>query len=57
MGRLIGPKTWDRIVRNSWGFFPPSVTAQKLGVVWVFLFPEFLALNHVFVWKKAENGP
>ena len=29
-GRLIGPKTWDRIVRNSWGFFSPSVTAQKL---------------------------
>ena len=29
-GRLIGPKTWDRIVRNSWGFFSPSMTAQKL---------------------------
>ena len=25
-GRLIGPKTWDRIVRNSLGFFSPSVT-------------------------------
>ena len=35
-GRLIGPKTWDRIVRISWGFFSPSVTAQKLGAVWVF---------------------
>ena len=25
-GHLIGPKTWDRIVRNSLGFFSPSVT-------------------------------
>ena len=30
MGRLIGPKTWDRIVRNSLGFFSPSVTDQKI---------------------------
>ena len=29
-GRLIGPKTWDRIVRNSLGFFSPSVTVQKI---------------------------
>ena len=41
-GRLIGPKTWDRIVRNSLGFFSPSVTVQRnlvgmgcLGVVCV----------------------
>ena len=56
-GRLIGPKTWDRIVRISWGFFPLSETAQNLGAVWVSLFPKFLALNHVFGWKKAGNGP
>ena len=37
-GRLIGPKTWDRIVRNSLGFFSPSVTAPwLLGAVWVWL--------------------
>ena len=37
-GRLIGPKTWDRIVRNSLGFFSPSVTASRLlGAVWVWL--------------------
>ena len=37
-GRLIGPKTWDRIVRNSLGFFSPSVTAPRLlGAVWVWL--------------------
>ena len=29
-GRLIGPKTWDRIVRNSLGFFSPSVTVHKI---------------------------
>ena len=29
-GHLIGPKTWDRIVRNSLGFFSPSVTVQKI---------------------------
>ena len=28
-GRLIGPKTWDLIVRNSLGFFSPSVTVQR----------------------------
>ena len=57
MGRRIGPKTWDRIVRISWGFFPPSETAQNLGAVWVSLIPEFFALNYVFVWKKGGNGP
>ena len=56
-GRLIGPKTWDRIVRIFLGFVEVAVTAQKLGAVWVTLFPEFLALNHVFGWKKAGNGP
>ena len=29
-GRLIGPKTWDRIVRNFLGFFLPSVTVHKM---------------------------
>ena len=29
-GRLIGPKTWDLIIRNSLGFFLPSVTVQKI---------------------------
>ena len=27
--RLIGPKTWDLIVRNSLGFFSPSVIVQR----------------------------
>ena len=29
-GYLIGPKTWDRIIRNSLGFFSPSVTVPKI---------------------------
>ena len=29
-GRLIGLKTWDRIVRNFLGFLLPSVTVQKI---------------------------
>ena len=28
--RLIGPKTWDRIVRNSLGFSVLAVTVQKI---------------------------
>ena len=36
--RLIGPKTWDRIVRNYLGFFSPSVTAPRLlEAVWAWL--------------------
>ena len=36
--RFIGPKAWDRIVRNSFGFFSPSVTAPRLlRAVWVWL--------------------
>ena len=57
-GRLIGPKTWDRIVRNSLGFFSPSVTVQKylmgmgcLSVVCVDLCIERLLGMH---W--AGNG-
>ena len=33
-GRLISPKTWDRIVRYSLGFFSPSMTIQKIQWVW-----------------------
>ena len=29
-GRLIGPITWDRIVRKFLGFFLPSVTVHKI---------------------------
>ena len=51
-GRLIGPKTWDRIIINSLGFFSPSVTAQKNLVesraVWVVL-SVHLCVNHVLV--------
>ena len=36
-GRLIGPKTWDRIVRNYLGFSVLAATAQKnLEGCWVF---------------------
>ena len=29
-GRLIGPKTWDRIVENFWSLFEQSVTMHGL---------------------------
>ena len=55
-GHLIGPKTWNRIVRISWGFFPPSETAQKLGAVWVFLIPEF-CFKSCICMEKGGIGP
>ena len=30
-GRLIGPKTWDRVVRIFFGFLERPVTVQKIS--------------------------
>ena len=52
---MIGPKTWDRIVRIYWGIFSPSVTAQKLGAVWVFLFHQN-GFKSCMCMENAGNG-
>ena len=41
-GRLIGPKTWDRIVGIFLGFSLVAVTAQKIRGCLGLLIPEFL---------------
>ena len=49
MGRLIGPKTWDRIYKifgRKNGVQPRLIWCEK----WVF------GVDHVLVWKKAGNG-
>ena len=52
-GRLIGPKTWDRIVRNFFEIFFMAVTVQKVGG---YLCGNF-ALKCMLDMKKAGNGP
>ena len=47
-GRLIGPKTWDRIDMN---FFVPIGAAVTATADWVVKLVD-LVLNHVFVWKR-----
>ena len=48
-GRLIGPKTWDRIVRNFFKIFLLSVTVQTAwGVKWY----NYM-INHALI----EIGP
>ena len=42
MGRLIGPKTWDRIVGIFLGFSLVAVTAQKIRGCLGLLIPKFL---------------
>ena len=38
LNEAVRGRFWDRIVRNSLGFFSPSVTAPRLlGAVWVWL--------------------
>ena len=53
---MIGPKTWDRVVRIFFGIFERPVTVQNISGLLGSLILEILALNHVFVWKKAGNG-
>ena len=48
-GRLIGPKTWDRIVGIFLGFSWMAVTAQKISGLFGSLNSENIALNHVFI--------
>ena len=52
-GRLIGPKTWDRIDRI---FKRKNGAARDCSTaIWVDLgVPS--CVNHVLVWKKAGNG-
>ena len=55
-GRLIGPKTWDRIVRNYLGFSVLAVTAQKnLEGCWVFLFHQN-GFKSCVCMENAGNG-
>ena len=50
---MIGPKTWDRIVRNFFEIFFMAVTVQKVGGC---LCGNF-ALKCMLDMKKAGNGP
>ena len=50
---MIGPKTWDRIVRNFFELFFMAVTVQKVGGC---LCGNF-ALKFLLDMKKAGNGP
>ena len=52
-GRLIGPKTWDRICGNCLGFFLVAVTAQKKSVGCLGV---NVALNHVFILQRPGMG-
>ena len=52
-GRLIGPKTWDRIVGIFLRFFLMAVTVQKL----VGCLCGNFALKCMLDMKKAGNGP
>ena len=52
-GRLIGPKTWDRIVGISLRFFRLAVIANKLVG---YLCGDY-ALKCMFDMKNAGNGP
>ena len=50
-GRLIGPKTWDRIVRI---FFEPSLCSPwELGAVWASLV-MFYAINDALMCMRLE---
>ena len=42
-GRLIGPKTWDRVVRIFLGFLRGRDCPENLWTVWVSLILEFLS--------------
>ena len=47
-GRLIGPKTWDRIHMK---FLVPIGAAVTSTGVWVVKLGD-LVLNHVLIWKR-----
>ena len=49
-GRLIGPKTWDRIDMN---FLLPMGAAVTSTVDWVVKLGD-LVLNHGLVWKRPR---
>ena len=54
-GRLIGPKTWDRIVRIFFGIFLSSVAVQKIS--WAACVKCLnCALKSMLDMKKAGNG-
>ena len=48
-GRLIGPKTWDRIVKKNFRNFLLSVTVQT---AWAVKWNNYM-INHALI----ENGP
>ena len=50
MGRLIGSKTWDRIVEIFLGFSVLAVTAQKFRGLFGRFNSKIIALNHGFIW-------
>ena len=49
-GRLIGPKTWDRIVGIFFGFSVLAVTAQKFRGRFGCFNSKIFALNHGLIW-------
>ena len=52
-GRLIGPKTWDRIYKIFGRKNGAAVAAPRL--IWCEK-NGYGGVDHVLVWKKAENG-
>ena len=51
-GRLIGPKTWDRIVGIFLGFSLLAVTAQKFRGLFGCFHSKIFALNHGLIWMR-----
>ena len=49
-GRLISPKTWDRIVGIFLGFSVLAVTAQKFRGPFGCFNSKIFALNHGLIW-------
>ena len=56
-GRLIGPKTWDRIVGNFLGFSLLAVTAHKFRGLFGCFNSKNLRFKTCIDMKKAGNGP
>ena len=54
-GRLIGPKTWDRVVRIFLGFLERPVTVQKIRGLFGSLNCENLALNACICMEKDRE--
>ena len=52
-GRLIGPKTWDRIDKIFGRKMELPVTAPRL--IWCKK-NVYFGVDHVLVWKNAGNG-